>query len=250
MEVTAITDLIPQAKDKFAEIIVHKNVNYSLGFAEKTPEERRAALTDLAVTNGANNKAQNLLAKANAGGLSHQPFDALRIHLGLQDQNDDLSLSIQEKYSITQIRIADLLYLALNGNEHAFNLLLTAPDASSESKSILRFNLEMNHMFGLLAANADLAALETSVTALLGNHMNQVRILTRPNDIAEGQIDFFTKMGEFVFSGEERINGNTEKKAEEQAKIEGILQQNQEVITRASETAARIQAEIDAGITY
>ena len=220
-EIRAICDIVPKAKGMLANIIMASTPNSSLGYSEKTPDERREALVGL--VNSGDPTATTLLAKASAGGIAHHPFEAMQRHLGYKELTDiDTSLRTAEDYGeITQGRIANILHSGLRGSNSAQDLILKAPvmnevdvlqakmsvvglalangdsdiaDPIIEHKSILQFYIEMNKTLGLIPAEADISVLTREASNLLMKQFSEAQILAQAKDFTGVPINFLSEV--------------------------------------------------------
>ncbi|MES2252086.1 MAG: hypothetical protein V4482_00175 [Pseudomonadota bacterium] len=190
-EINAIAEIIPQAKGNLALIIQNSIPAQSLGYFERSSEQRRDALQELA--DDGVHLAADFLVQANTGGIAQNPFDTVRIHFGYQDVGDiPAEEQTTEHYmTITQKRLANIFHLAFTGSRMAQNFLTEKTKGTSD---LLQFHLNMNKALGIAPAGEQQEALNKEAHPLLRHAFQMINILTQPHNLTGGPINFHNEI--------------------------------------------------------
>ncbi len=167
-EIMAIGEIVPEAKDILA-LEIH---NQHLGYADKTPEQRREALYSLAVEGV--QQAQDLLIDDYVTEFASNPA-ALNL-------------------------LGNVYHFAFKGNIKAQELLT---ENKGELPSLLQLHLAFNQAQGITPFKAKQEDLNNEAHNLLRHIFRMINILTQPHDFTGKFVDFLGEAKTFVAKAEQ-----------------------------------------------
>lgn len=166
-EIMAIGEIVPEAKDMLA-LEIH---NQHLGYANKTPQQRREALYNLAIDGV--QAAQDLLIEDYVTEFASNP-DALNL-------------------------LGNIYHFAFKGNLKAQNLLT---ENRGELSSLLQLHLALNNAKGITPFKDKQAEINNEAHNLLRHVFRMINTLTQPHDFTGKFVDFFGDAKMFIEKAE------------------------------------------------